>query len=94
MPEEISGPTRQPQDRTAEIAEISSRLVALPAAALDLIAAIRDDLPLEPQALDELLDMQPSPQHAKALLCGLASRGIIRPEDAEIAMIDRELGGA
>ena len=61
------------------------------AAALALVAAIRDQVYLEQWALDELLDMQPSNEHAKALLCALAACGIIPDDECEIAMIGREL---
>ena len=50
------------------------------AAPLALIAAIRDNVYLEQWALDELLDMQPSNEHAKApgLALGQAS-ALVRP---------------
>ena len=57
-----------------------------------LVAAIRDQVYLEQHALDELLDMQPSNEHAKALLCAFAACDIIPPSECEIAMIDRDLG--
>lgn len=57
-----------------------------------LVAAIRDNAFLEQWALDELLDMQPSNEHAKALLCGLVACDIVPPSECEIAMIDRDLG--
>ena len=61
------------------------------AAAMALIAALRDKVFLEQWALDELLDREPSNEHAKALLCELAACGVVRKEDAEIAMIFRGL---
>lgn len=63
------------------------------AAAMALVAAIRDNVFLEQWALDELLDMQPSNEHAKALLCALGVCNIVPPAECEIVMLDRDLGG-
>ena len=59
-----------------------------------LVAAMRDNILLEQWALDELLDMQPTNEHAKALLCALEIHGFIAPDECEIAMLDRDLGAA
>ena len=79
MPSEDSATFSQAQDANA--------------AALALVAAIRDQIYLEQWALDELLDMQPTNEHAKALLCALAACDIIPADQCEIAMLDRDLGG-
>jgi hypothetical protein len=62
------------------------------AAPLALIAAIRDNVYLEQWALDELLDMQPSNEHAKALLVALAMCEIVPDAEADEAMVSRSLG--
>ena len=93
-----TGPNRQGQDSSGESGVKNAGLGGDHApprdgitAAFALINAIRDGVPLEQWALDELLDLQPSNEHAKALLSQMAAAGIVRPEDAELAMIDRGL---
>jgi hypothetical protein len=63
------------------------------AALIALVAALRDNVFLEPWAVDELADMQPDNAHAKALLCALGACDLIPPDQCEIAMLDRALGG-
>ena len=63
------------------------------AALLALAAAIRDNVFLDPADLDELIDLQPDQTHAKAMLVALGLHGIIPPDQCEIAMLERGLGG-
>ena len=62
------------------------------ASAFALIDAIRDNCHLERWAVDELLDLQPSNEHAKALLVALAVHEILPPDEADEAMASRSLG--
>lgn len=56
-----------------------------------LVAALRDQVYLEQWAVDELLDMQPTNEHAKALACALGACDIIPDDECELALIDRDL---
>lgn len=63
-----------------------------PAAALvALLDAIRDNLPVDAWVVDQLLDLQPSPAHAKALLVSLAAHDLVPADEASEIMGAREL---
>lgn len=61
------------------------------AALHELVGALRDNVFLEPWAIDELLDMQPSNEHAKALLVALSIHELLPADDAGDAMRGRGL---
>lgn len=57
-----------------------------------LVDAIRDNVLLDAWAVDELLDMQPSNEHAKALLVALGIYELIPTDETEISILERGLG--
>ena len=67
---------------------------ALDAQALlsELVGARRDNVFLEPRTVDELLDMQPSNEHAKALLVALGVHELIPVHETVDVMCERGLG--
>ena len=62
------------------------------AALHELVGAIRDNLFLDQATVDELLDMQPSNEHAKALLVALGVHELLPVHETVEAMHERGLG--
>ena len=71
----------------------NTRPVGSTVAALhELVAALRENCFLDQWAVDELLDMQPSNEHAKALLVALGVHELVPVDEAGEAMAARGLG--
>ena len=80
--------------RILDVQSENERPVGSIVAALhELVAAIRDNVFLEPGTVDELLDMQPSNEHAKALLVALGVHELLPVHETVEVMCERGLGG-
>lgn len=86
---EDTGGIRPKLDEQSENTDAGCSTVA---ALHELVAAIRDNVFLEPGSVDELLDMQPSNEAAKALLVALGVHELIPVHETVDVMCERGLG--